>query len=148
MAALSKWRQKQENEQEKRSEFRFQSGLSHRVARWCIFKPKIPIWVNFGGPWNGKVWYSLWQFEIYITAIWYILWPFGNLAAIWCNFPLFWVHCVKKNLATLFSHRIDFFIVTELKRISFGLGLHHCCQHPFAETYKLVNPSRTSVNIA
>jgi hypothetical protein len=24
-----------------------------RVARWFIFKPKIPIWVNFGGPWNG-----------------------------------------------------------------------------------------------
>jgi hypothetical protein len=21
-----------------------------RVARWFIFKPKIPIWVNFGGP--------------------------------------------------------------------------------------------------
>jgi hypothetical protein len=28
-----------------------------RVARWFIFKPKIPIWVNFGGPWNGKCWY-------------------------------------------------------------------------------------------
>jgi hypothetical protein len=23
-----------------------------RVARWFIFKPKISIWVNFGGPWN------------------------------------------------------------------------------------------------
>jgi hypothetical protein len=21
-----------------------------RVARWLVFKPKIPIWVNFGGP--------------------------------------------------------------------------------------------------
>jgi hypothetical protein len=21
-----------------------------RVARWFLFKPKIPIWVNFGGP--------------------------------------------------------------------------------------------------
>jgi hypothetical protein len=21
-----------------------------RVARWFIFKPKFPIWVNFGGP--------------------------------------------------------------------------------------------------
>jgi hypothetical protein len=27
----------------------------HRFARWYIFGPKIPIWVNFGGPWNGKV---------------------------------------------------------------------------------------------
>jgi hypothetical protein len=24
--------------------------LDIRVARWFIFKPKIPIWVNFGGP--------------------------------------------------------------------------------------------------
>jgi hypothetical protein len=23
-----------------------------RVARWFVFKPNIPIWVNFGGPWN------------------------------------------------------------------------------------------------
>jgi hypothetical protein len=21
-----------------------------RVARWYVFKPKIPIWVKFGGP--------------------------------------------------------------------------------------------------
>jgi hypothetical protein len=27
-----------------------------RVASWYILKPKIPIWVNFGGPWNGKGW--------------------------------------------------------------------------------------------
>jgi hypothetical protein len=25
-----------------------------RVARWFIFKPKIPIWVNFVGTWIGK----------------------------------------------------------------------------------------------
>jgi hypothetical protein len=24
-----------------------------------FFKPKIPIWVNFGGPCNGKSWYML-----------------------------------------------------------------------------------------
>jgi hypothetical protein len=24
------------------------------VARWFSFKRKIPIWVNFGGPWAGK----------------------------------------------------------------------------------------------
>jgi hypothetical protein len=55
-----------------------------RVARWYIVKPKFPIWVNFGGPWNGKDWYILWHFGICIciTAIWYILLPFGNLAAI------------------------------------------------------------------
>jgi hypothetical protein len=25
-----------------------------RVARWFVFKPKIPIWVNFGGLKIGK----------------------------------------------------------------------------------------------
>jgi hypothetical protein len=30
-----------------------------RVARWFVFKPKIPIRVNFGGPLNGKCWYIL-----------------------------------------------------------------------------------------
>jgi hypothetical protein len=24
--------------------------LLRRVARWFVFKPKIPIWVNFGRP--------------------------------------------------------------------------------------------------
>jgi hypothetical protein len=24
--------------------------ISTGVARWFVFKPKIPIWVNFGGP--------------------------------------------------------------------------------------------------
>jgi hypothetical protein len=33
-----------------------------RVARWFILRPKIPIWVHFGGPWNGKCWYNLWPF--------------------------------------------------------------------------------------
>jgi hypothetical protein len=34
-------------------------ALTTRVARWFIFTPKISIWVNFGGPWNGKCWYIL-----------------------------------------------------------------------------------------
>jgi hypothetical protein len=33
-----------------------------RVARWFILRPKIPIWVHFGGPCNGKCWYNLWPF--------------------------------------------------------------------------------------
>jgi hypothetical protein len=35
-----------------------------RVARWYIFKPKIPIWVNFGGSCNGRCWYILWPFGL------------------------------------------------------------------------------------
>jgi hypothetical protein len=36
-----------------------QTRVTSRVARWFIFKPKIPFWVNFGGSWNGKCWYIL-----------------------------------------------------------------------------------------
>jgi hypothetical protein len=32
---------------------------------------KIPIWVNFGGPWNGK------KMLVYFMTIMNILWPFG-----------------------------------------------------------------------
>jgi hypothetical protein len=55
-----------------------------RVARWYIFKPKIPIWVNFGGPWNLKGWYILWPFAIfyghsvYFMVIGYIFTRFGT----------------------------------------------------------------------
>jgi hypothetical protein len=30
--------------------YRSSSQPAGRVARWFVFKPKIPIWVNFGGP--------------------------------------------------------------------------------------------------
>jgi hypothetical protein len=40
-------------------------SLIARVARRYIFKPKIPIWVHFGGPWNVKCWYIFGSFEIY-----------------------------------------------------------------------------------
>jgi hypothetical protein len=30
-----------------------------RVARWYILKPKIPLWVNFGGPCNERCRYIL-----------------------------------------------------------------------------------------
>jgi hypothetical protein len=35
----------------------FSLFLTVRVARWYIMKPKIPLWVNFGGPQIGKCWY-------------------------------------------------------------------------------------------
>jgi thiol-disulfide isomerase/thioredoxin len=85
----------------------FRSALWHatlwvaiRVARWFVFKPKIPIWVNFGGPWNGKCRYILWSFGIFYDqlvdylAIWQCC---GNLV----YFPLFWYIVKRKNLATL-----------------------------------------------
>jgi hypothetical protein len=74
----------------------FGTCISSRIARWHIFKSKIPIWVNFERSCNERcwyiwwslvyvpaLWYRLWQFGIfyghliYFMAIWYILWPFG-----------------------------------------------------------------------
>jgi hypothetical protein len=61
---------------------------------------KSQIWVNFGGPFNGKSWYVLWPFVIfyghcvYFTAFWSSLWSFGIFFPIWNVWT-------KKNLATL-----------------------------------------------
>jgi hypothetical protein len=48
-----------------------------RVARWFLFKPKIPIWVNFGGPKIGKYCNILGPFRIFYGVhtmdIWDIL---------------------------------------------------------------------------
>jgi hypothetical protein len=59
-----------------------------RVARWFLFKPKIPILVHFGRPleWKLLVYFMPnWN----ITAIWYILWSFGDFVGIWNIFPRF-----------------------------------------------------------
>jgi hypothetical protein len=54
----------------KRQKMHFAHG--NRGARWFIFKPKIPIWVNFGWPKIGKCCYILWTFEIfYVFRFWY-----------------------------------------------------------------------------
>jgi hypothetical protein len=42
--------------------------LATRVARWYIFKPKIPNWVNLQ-----------WNILVYFMAIWSIFQPFGIL---------------------------------------------------------------------
>jgi hypothetical protein len=71
-----------------------------RVARWFVFKPKIQIWVNYGGSCTGRCWYILWTLGpfysllLYFMDIWYSSWQFG------ISFPVL-VFCAKKNLATL-----------------------------------------------
>jgi hypothetical protein len=71
-----------------------------RVARWFVFKPKIQIWVNFGGSCNGRCWYILWTLGpfygllLYFMDIWYSSRKFGIF------FPAL-VFSTKKNLATL-----------------------------------------------
>jgi hypothetical protein len=62
-----------------------------RVARWQIFKPITPIWVNFGGPWKD-IFYCRFK---YIALMWYILWSFDNL--VWYIFLGFGVLRQEKS---------------------------------------------------
>jgi hypothetical protein len=71
-----------------------------RGARWFVFKPKIPIWVNVGGSCYGKSWHILLPLGTYssreCSLLLYILWPleifYGhlvNFVVIWYIFPRF-----------------------------------------------------------
>jgi hypothetical protein len=65
-----------------------------RVARWHIFKPKIPIWVHFGGSSKGRCWHILLPFGlftaicifcghwVYFMVIWYVFSWFSMLRSI------------------------------------------------------------------
>jgi hypothetical protein len=73
-------------------------GSKSRVARWYIFKTKIPIWVNLG--------VLEWKMLVYSMAIGSILRPFSIFVVIYIvNFMVIWkfflvlVCCTKKNLA-------------------------------------------------
>jgi hypothetical protein len=52
-----------------------------------LFYTKIPIWVYFGGPWNGKCWYVLCPFGIFYGHVVHAM-------------VMFW-YISPKNLATL-----------------------------------------------
>jgi hypothetical protein len=78
-----------------KSEF-YKLRVCHRVARWFTFIPKIPVWVNFGGPWNGKCWYILWPFGIF-TALWYNLWSFGIVCGKLVYLTLVWQLHFRNN---------------------------------------------------
>jgi hypothetical protein len=74
------------NSRVERDEWGFENWNRHssRVARWIVFKPKIPIWVNFVGSYIGKCLYILWPFGIFygdlrhFRTIWYSLYSFGT----------------------------------------------------------------------
>jgi hypothetical protein len=69
------------------------SGNRPRVARWFVFKPKIQIWVNFGGSCNLRCWYILWTLGpfygllLYFMHIWYSSWYFGKFLPFWYFVP-------------------------------------------------------------
>jgi hypothetical protein len=73
--------------------------VEHRVARWCIFKPKIPTWVNFEWHFNGRCWYILWPCGLTSDHL-NFLWPFCCTYCQWVYFSVL-VCGITKNLATL-----------------------------------------------
>jgi hypothetical protein len=75
-------------------------SVTCRVARWYVFKPKILIWVTFGGPLNGHV--CKFQAHLELLCSFGIFLSFGNFVVIWYIFPVL-VYCFKKNLATLMT---------------------------------------------
>jgi hypothetical protein len=64
-------------------------GVEGRVARWYIFKPRIPILGKFwGGLRMENVGIVFGQLEFY-TAIWFV--------ALWYIFPRFGTLCQEKS---------------------------------------------------
>jgi hypothetical protein len=79
----------------------FNGSKSHiwsRVARSFIFKPKIQIWVNFGGSCNGRFCYIyiLWHLANFPT-IRYILLHYGIFYGHLIYFPRFGILCHEKS---------------------------------------------------
>jgi hypothetical protein len=49
------------------------TGVRLRKDIWFIFNPKIPIWVNFEGLWNGEYWYVFWSFGKFLGHLVYFM---------------------------------------------------------------------------
>jgi hypothetical protein len=47
--------------------------LRSRVARWFVFKPKIQIWENFLGSYNGRCWHILWTLDPFYGLLLYLM---------------------------------------------------------------------------
>jgi hypothetical protein len=73
------------------------AAAQSRVARWFVFKPKIPSWVNVWEPWIGKCWYQFYDHLEHFTDTWDILWPFGTMFFHLVHFLHFWNHAPKKS---------------------------------------------------
>jgi hypothetical protein len=82
----------------------------HQDCQMDFFKPKIPIWVNFGGPKMGKCWYVLRPFGIFyehlgnFMNIWYNLCSFGTFFRFWYHAPRkIWQPCLPRASVTDFQ---------------------------------------------
>jgi hypothetical protein len=91
-----------------------------RVARWFIFKPKIPICAYFVGPWY---WY-FYNHSEYFTAIWKIVWQFGIFCGnlyIFSRFGMFgpskiWQPCLVLGEAERDGVRVEVVVVWRQQR--------------------------------
>jgi hypothetical protein len=77
-----------------------------QVARWYLFEPKIPIWVNFVGPRLENVYIFYIFYLEYLRDIWDILWQVDTFCVHLVHFFPVLVSCTEKNVATL--HRSTF----------------------------------------
>jgi hypothetical protein len=79
------------------------------VARWFVFEPNIPIWINFGGPCDRRCWYILWPFGLFDghLAIFYGVLVYFMVS--WYIFPVL-ASFIKKNLATLAASSICMYV--------------------------------------
>jgi hypothetical protein len=104
--------------------------LQTRVARWYIFKPEIPIWVNFGGSCNGRCWCTLCLFGLCILRPFSVgrIWTFGKFCGplVHIFFPFCYVVPQKSgNLAPDMSFVIDCFIASLARNYIHTSPLRH-----------------------
>jgi hypothetical protein len=109
-------------------------GVETRVARWHIFKQKIPI--------LGKFWrIFLWKMLAYFMAVWSIfvaIWSILLLLGLFYSYVHIWyifailVCCTKKNLATLdeTNYRLLFIYVSKTSLCTAVQG----CQMVYSHT--------------
>jgi hypothetical protein len=76
--------------------------LFHIRCQGCqIFKPKIPVWVNFWRPWNGKCWYCSCPFGIHYGHLVHIFYGHLEILMVMWYFLywlyLFWYIVTRKN---------------------------------------------------
>jgi hypothetical protein len=62
---------------------------------------RVARWVNFGGSCNGKSWYTLRPFGLFLRPLEILCGHLAYFVVIWYIFPHFGIFFSKKNLATL-----------------------------------------------
>jgi hypothetical protein len=87
-------------------------SVDTRVARWHIFKPKIPLWVNFGVSCNERRWNILLPFGLFISHfVYFVAIFYGYLL----NFFTFW-YIVPRKIWQLWWTPMVYFLRTKIFR--------------------------------